>query len=68
MAGFESVVGSISSVRSVMEPEQVTKDSLHGDYVLEDPESQHIYICKNEGINRLLCILNHIFFNFEILC
>ncbi|KAH0460962.1 hypothetical protein IEQ34_008537 [Dendrobium chrysotoxum] len=32
----------------------VTEDGLHGDYVLEHPESQYIYSCKDEGIKRLL--------------
>ncbi|XP_020700456.1 EEF1A lysine methyltransferase 4 isoform X2 [Dendrobium catenatum] len=46
-AGFESVVGSSSSLRSVMEPVPLTEEGLLApEYVLEDPDSHYIYICK----------------------
>ncbi|KAI0531268.1 hypothetical protein KFK09_000821 [Dendrobium nobile] len=46
-AGFESVEGNSSSLRSVMEPVPLTEEGLLApEYVLEDPDSHYIYICK----------------------
>ncbi|KAL3537556.1 hypothetical protein ACH5RR_000922 [Cinchona calisaya] len=45
--GFQRPVGSASSANSFLEPVPITeKGLLPADYVLDDPDSHFIYICK----------------------
>lgn len=45
--GFQGPAGSASSAKKFLEPVPITeKGQLPTDYVLEDPDSHYIYICK----------------------
>ncbi|CDP16366.1 unnamed protein product [Coffea canephora] len=48
--GFQKPADSASSAKSFLEPVPITeKGQLPADYVLEDPDSHFIYICKKTG-------------------
>ncbi|PON74319.1 Methyltransferase type [Parasponia andersonii] len=52
--GFEKCEGDSSSTRSYLEPIPTTdKGSLPADFVLEDPDSHFIYVCKKLDETKL---------------
>ena len=55
--GFQRPEGCSSSKKSYLEPVPVTQNgSLPAEFVMEDPDSHFIYVCKKKDATELLAL------------